>query len=159
MNVVQLTKLLKVMPEPVSLAGYAIRDYRGPADIDIWLDIRQQAFRNELPPSRQWSRADFEAEMLCRDRSLPARIWFAEHEATFEAVGTVTLAMREIDSGVRPVVHWLAVVPKWRRLGIARLLMAHLERYCWDQEMTSIGLETHKGWRAAVSLYEALGYR
>lgn len=159
MNVLQLTKTLTSAPDAISLSGYIVRDYRGAEDIDSWLDIRQQAFRNEQPGARHWSRAEFEAEMLSGGGFAPTCIWFAEQEVSSQPVGTVSLARRRGDGGVHPVVHWLAVVPKWRRLGIGRLLMAHLERYCWDHRMTDIGVETHKGWCAAVQLYGALGYR
>jgi GNAT superfamily N-acetyltransferase len=59
----------------------------------------------------------------------------------------------------RPFVHWLAVVPPWRRLGLARLLMTHLEDVCWQQGYRKIHLETHAHWDAAVQFYHALGFR
>jgi GNAT superfamily N-acetyltransferase len=75
------------------------------------------------------------------------------------AIGTVALADRGSGAHALPAVHWLAVLPPWRRRGVARLLMATLEHRCWKQGHDEIFLETHEGWTAARQLYEVLGYR
>ena len=61
--------------------------------------------------------------------------------------------------GARPVVHWLAVLPGWRRRGIGRLLLSRLHQDCWDAGYRQVWLETHAAWQAAVRLYRELGYR
>ncbi|MEK6248241.1 MAG: GNAT family N-acetyltransferase, partial [Planctomycetales bacterium] len=150
MNVQQLTKTLTEFSGPLEVDDLVVRNFNGPADIDLWIDIQQQAFESARPAARPWSRADFTKNMLKQSWWSPQRMWFAEEVNTSAAIGTVTLAMRSGKSGVLPVVHWLAVAPRWRRLGIARLLLSHLEATCWDQDLREIRLETHNGWQKAA---------
>ena len=56
------------------------------------------------------------------------------------------------------MVHWLLVDPRWRRRGIGRLLMSHLELAAWDDGWREMQLETHAGWAAAVAFYQSMGY-
>ena len=84
-------------------------------------------------------------------------MWFAESRG--EAIGTVTLAERGSGAAAKPVVHWLAVLPRWRRRGVGRLLMSVLHRTVWDAGQREILLETHADWTAAAKFYESLGYR
>jgi putative acetyltransferase len=51
------------------------------------------------------------------------------------------------------------VHPRWRRQGLGRHLMAHLETTAWDAGFREIWLETHTAWEAAVKLYQSLGYQ
>jgi ribosomal protein S18 acetylase RimI-like enzyme len=55
-------------------------------------------------------------------------------------------------------VHWLIVRSNWRRHGVGRLLMAHLETAAWDAGYREVWLETHVAWEAAVKFYRSLGY-
>ena len=71
----------------------------------------------------------------------------------------MTLALRGADEAARPVVHWLAVLPAWRRRGIGRLLMSVLEARAWELGYREVWLETHAAWEEAVRFYRALGYR
>ena len=91
------------------------------------------------------------------------RTWLAEtaseNEAPARLVGAVTLAMRGTGEAAVPVVHWLIVLPGWRRRGVGRMLMAALEVECWDHGFRQVRLETHARWRRAVRFYERLGYR
>jgi GNAT superfamily N-acetyltransferase len=84
-------------------------------------------------------------------------MWFAE-EPLAGPVGTVALALRQSAEGTVPVVHWLCVLPTWRRRGIGRLLMTNLEQAAWDEGYRQVALETHESWRAAAALYDSLGY-
>jgi len=89
-------------------------------------------------------------------------MWFAEPIGLLgkerQPVGTVTLAMRGEREQAKPVVHWLAVLPRWRRRGIAQLLMNTLEAACWDAGYRQIWLETHTAWSAAAQFYAKYGY-
>ena len=73
-------------------------------------------------------------------------------------VGTVALAAQTAASTLA-AVHWLAVLPAWRRRGVARQLMAALEERAWELGHREIFLETHAGWTAAQGFYESLGYQ
>ncbi|HJT34736.1 MAG TPA: GNAT family N-acetyltransferase [Pirellulales bacterium] len=128
-------------------------------DIEIWLELRRRTFERELPAIRAWSRDDFQAEFMAKPWWSPERLWFAEaalsDNQVASAIGAVALAMR---AGDQPVIHWLMVLPEWRRRGVGRLLLNALEVACWDAGYRRIGLETHAAWSSAVEFYRAMGY-
>ncbi len=149
-------------PEIAEVPGIAVRHFHAPRDIDLWLEIRHRAFARERLGVRRWDRADFEKEFLSKHWWRPDRMWIAETTGRLvrrrEAVGTVTLALRGEGEQPKPVVHWLAVLPRWRRRGIARLLMTTLEAACWEVGYRQIWLETHTAWSAAAQFYAKHGY-
>ena len=159
-SVLQLVHRLESRPTLCEPLGVQLRNYIGDRDINTWLEIRDQAFARERLGVRRWSSSDFQSEFLDKSWWNPGRMWFAEAETSSGrvAVGTVTMAVRGDHFEGLPVVHWLAVVPRWRRKGIARLLVATLEAECWDQGHREVWLETHAQWRAAAKFYEAMGY-
>jgi GNAT superfamily N-acetyltransferase len=136
-----------------------VRPPRIPDDVTTWLALRERAMAVEAPSARSWTAGDFHAEMTGKPWWRADRMWIAcRHEAPREIVGTVTLAIREGRTGRVPVVHWLLVDPAWRRRGLGRLLMSHLERAVWDDGGREVQLETHAGWTAAVAFYHSMGY-
>ena len=155
--VVQLWKNLDREPRVLEMDGVQVRVFGQPQDMERWLHIREQAFATVRPAVRKWTESDFCAEISNRWWWSPERTGFAEvhHDPRPRVVGTVTLAIRR--KGL-PVVHWLAVIPAARRQGVARLLMAHLEKACWDQGYRQIALESEVGWKAAIACYQSLGY-
>lgn len=161
-SILHLWRTLEVRPELHQPASIHLRTYRGPEDIDIWLELRHRAFAREKLGVRKWEREDFEREFLAKSWWLPDRMWFAEAPDLLVGIptpiGSVTLADRGTGPTAQPVVHWLTVLPTWRRKGVGRLLMSTLETYCWDHGQRRIGLETHTSWQAASQFYEALGY-
>lgn len=152
-----MRRLLAGPPPLVHPAGVGVRTYRGRADIATWLDLRHRAFARSRLGVRQWAEGDFEQEFLTKSWWLPEHLWFAESGS--QAVGTVTLAMRGDGEAARPVVHWLAVLPAWRRRGIGRHLMSVLESRAWQLGYREVWLETHAAWDGAVRLYQAMGYQ
>lgn len=163
-NVLHLYRTLTEPPEIPRLPGVELRHFQGPNDVPVWLDIRHRAFAREKVGVRQWTAADFKAEFLAKPWWSPERMWFAEgaggpaNSTAPTAIGTITLAFRSAGVEAQPVIHWLAVSPAWRRRGVARLLLAMLEKTCWDAGYREVGLETHAGWTAAVRFYEQAGY-
>jgi GNAT superfamily N-acetyltransferase len=160
--VLELRCSLDRRPDLPRAAGVTLRTFGGDDDIDRWLNLRHRAFAREKLGVRHWERSDFETEFRAKSWWNPAHVWFVETvESLAEpvTVGTVTLAFRGNDPGARPVVHWLAVLPGWRRRGVGRLLMARLHQACWDLGYRDVWVETHVQWAAAVRLYESLGYR
>jgi ribosomal protein S18 acetylase RimI-like enzyme len=158
MSVLQLAKRIDSPPAIPAVENIRVRNYRGAEDIDAWLDLRHRAFARLKVGVRRWERADFAREFLAKPWWSPGRLWFAESllaEDGCRPVGTVALAQR---AAGMPAVHWLAVDPRWRRRGIARLLMAHLEASCWDSGQRQLWLETHSSWEAANALYRSLGF-
>ncbi|HEX4128456.1 MAG TPA: GNAT family N-acetyltransferase [Pirellulales bacterium] len=154
----QLRLVLEAEPPRFDLPGFTLRHYRGPDDIDRWLELRQRAFARQRVGVGTWSRADFERELLMKPWWRPERVWFAEPRGESSPVGMVTLAERGRGTAAVPVVHWLALLPTWRRRGIGRLLMNAVHRAVWNAGGREIRLETHSAWTAAGKLYEALGY-
>ncbi len=75
--------------------------------------------------------------------------------ASGEIVGYGGIAV----SGESADIHTVAVVEKFRRQGIARRLMARLERWAKDQGASEFLLEMRVGNTEARPLYESLGYR
>jgi GNAT superfamily N-acetyltransferase len=128
-----------------------------PDDIASWLVLRCRAMADEMPRVRPWSEVDFRVEMTGKSWWTPSCTWLAT-SGDKSVVGAATLAMREGATGAVPVVHWLLVEPVWRRRGIARLLMFHLEQAAWDAGWRELQLETHAGWSAAVAFYQSIGY-
>jgi GNAT superfamily N-acetyltransferase len=171
-SVLQLRRDITSRPEICSIGEINVRHYQGDTDVPAWLALRHQAFARQRIGVRQWTEGDFHAEFTGRWWWQPERMWLAEilendsigavGQAKHQLIATATLAMRgEADQTqqARPVVHWLVVHPRWRRRGIARLLMAHLEAAAWDAGYREIWLETHAAWEAAVKFYQSLGYR
>ncbi len=163
-NVLHLYRTLLAPPELPRLPGVALRHFAGSQDVPVWLELRHRAFAREKVGIRQWQPADFEAEFLSKPWWSPERLWFAEADGLLPSllspspVGTITLAFRGSGAEAQPVIHWLAVLPSWRRRGVARLLLAALEKSCWDAGYREVGLETHARWTAAVRFYEQAGY-
>ncbi|NIP87228.1 MAG: GNAT family N-acetyltransferase [Planctomycetales bacterium] len=157
-RVLQMSKTLVARPAIPADPEVVVRTYAGPQDIAPWLEIREQAFASERPAVRPWTVADFTREVLAQPWWSPAGLWLAEDVQEGRAVGTVIRAWRGRRGQRRPVVHWLAVLPAWRRRGLGRRLLAHLEDACWQEGHRQIQLETHAHWRAAVGAYRALGF-
>ncbi len=152
--VVQMRRKLTSPPVVPVVAGLRIRHYGGPADIQRWLQLRAQSFAGQLPAVRPWTDRDFESEFLAKPWWRSSQMWFADAEGARESVGSIALALR---SG-KPAIHWLMVLPEWRRLGVGCLLLAELEQLCWRKGMRKVLLETHDNWLAALSFYEKRGY-
>ncbi len=157
-HVLQLTKILREPPSPSAAHGIAIRNFEGAHDITDWLGLRSRAFAREAMGVRAWTEADFQAELLDKPWWSSDRFWVAEisDAQARRFVGAVALAER---APGRPAVHWLMVEPTVRRRGIGRLLMEHLEAWCWNRSYRQIWLETHTAWHKAAQFYESLGYR
>ena len=159
--VMQLTRKLIERPAPPALDTVRLRPFQGRSDIEIWLDLRRRAFARQKLGVRDWDAGDFQREFLDKIWWRPDAMWFAETQPLLiptTPIGTVTLARRGDLPHAKPVVHWLAVLPSYRRRGIGRLLLATLEAAVWDAGGRQVWLETHGQWAEAVQLYKVLGY-
>jgi GNAT superfamily N-acetyltransferase len=158
--IVQRKRVLLTRPTEVCIAGIGLRNFVGEADMDHWLMLRERAFARQKVGVGRWTRADFRREFLEKPWWRPDWMWFAEVEERnrTQTIGTVTMALRRGATTTVPVVHWLCVLPSWRRRGVARLLMSTLEVAAWDADYRQVALETHEAWREAAALYDAMGY-
>jgi GNAT superfamily N-acetyltransferase len=158
-TVIHLRKQLQRPPVAAALPGIVVRKMSAPGDISAWLALRDRAMARQIPGVRSWTTDDFRAEMTAKPWWREGRMWLAfGNEPPGPLVGSVTLAIREGAAHSVPVVHWLLVDPAWRRRGVARLLMSHLESAAWNDGWREVQLETHSGWSAAVALYHSMGY-
>jgi GNAT superfamily N-acetyltransferase len=145
-------------PDAADVPGFSVRNISIPDDIAAWLALRNRAMVDQIPRARPWSEADFCSEMQSKTWWRADRTWLATAVETALLVGAVTLALREGSVSTIPVVHWLFVDPAWRRRGIGRLLISHLELAAWNDGWREIELETHAGWTPAVAFYQSIGY-
>ncbi len=155
-------KRLAARPELFDVDGVRVRGFSGEPDIDGWLALRQRAFARARLGVREWTIDEFRHELSDRWWWDSERLWIAEplDPAGRSPLGAIACAQRgtPAEAGL-PAVHWLMVDPGARRHGIGRLLLAVLERYCWDRGHREVCLETHVAWTAAVALYRATGYQ
>jgi GNAT superfamily N-acetyltransferase len=157
-----MTKQLAQQPILPELPGIRLRNYAGPQDVETWLDVRRRSFARQKVSISDWDASDFEREFLSKPWWQPEAMWLAEARPLLmppKVVGTVTLARRGETPLDKPVVHWLCVVPSYRRRGIGRLLLSTVESAVWEAGQRQIWLETHSAWSEALRLYETLGYR
>jgi GNAT superfamily N-acetyltransferase len=161
MPIVQRMRTLQSMPSVSTVRAAIVRPYRCHEDIDHWLSLRNSAFAGESIGGRPWDRSDFGREFLQQPWWRPEWMWFAFPSIDGPAaslVGTVTLAVRQTPAGLRPAVHWLCVLPEWRRRGVGSFLMATLERAAWNAGHRQIWLETHSNWKDAAAFYDRRDY-
>jgi GNAT superfamily N-acetyltransferase len=160
-TVLQLTRTLYARPEVRLPDGMRLRTYASEADIERWLEVRHRAFARQRLGVRGWTRNDFHREFTTKPWWRPEHLWLMETAGAAEpqTIGAVALAFRGAAiAPLQPVVHWLAVLPQWRRRGIGRALMAALEQRAWDLGHRQVWLETHDAWQSAAELYRHLGY-
>lgn len=161
-SILHFRKHLPSPPVAAVVPGFHVRTLQVRADVPAWLKLRDRVMADERPAARRWSAADFQADMCSKPWWRPDRSWVVvPDDATSEPVsfcGAVTLALREGTTQTVPVVHWLMVDPDFRRRGIAKMLISHLECAACDDGWREVQLETHAGWSAAVAFYQSIGY-
>ena len=182
-SVLHFRRQLDRPPAAVDVPDICVRNMKVPEDVASWLDLRDRAMADQSPRARSWNEHDFRSEMQAKSWWRCDHTWLAlagelrspdaavvpQNPATRRSpanvatnvprlIGSITLAMREGPARTAPVVHWLLVDPAFRRRGIARLLMQHLEQTAWNEGWREIELETHAGWTAAVAFYQSIGY-
>lgn len=161
--VINLRKPLTSKPAILSVSDIVVRHYRDKSDIDSWLHVRNAAFVGLKRGSRVWTHSDFRREFLSRWWWQPSRLWLAENRTTVarstQVIGVIGLAARGQSECHVPVVHWLAVDPAAQRVGVAALLLSHLEATVWNLGGKELYAQTHVAWQAAVAFYKKHGFQ
>ncbi len=141
-------------------AGILLRPFEESTDVAGWLRLREVAFAATLPGVGKWTEHDFAREMTGKSWWRPDHTWLAvEGKQRESMVGTVTSIVRSRKGVLVADVHWLMVHPTWRGRGIGRCLLEQLEQAMWNEGVARVRVETHRGWEAALHLYQRLGYR
>jgi putative acetyltransferase len=83
------------------------------------------------------------------------RLLFLVALADGEAIGCGAVRQLTLDVGE---IKRMYVRPAWRRRGIARMLLAELERHARNKGYVLLRLETASGQPEAIALYQSAGY-
>ena len=164
-KVLQLAKKLEKRPQLAKVEGITLRQFKGPEDIDLWLQTRLFTFADEFSPPKPWSKQDWQREFSRKPWWTDQRMWFAQVHPPLardsengKTIGSVTLGHRGKGINARPSIHWLMVVPEWRWHGAGRFLVTQIEQQAWDLGEREIVLDTLSEWAAAAAFYQKMGY-
>jgi mycothiol synthase len=153
----QMRRDLEGVPPVPETPGYRLRTYE-PGDDAHWTRLVRAAFATEEGSHGPGGVDPFHREFLAQSLWEPGRLFLAVREADGAVAGTTASWEYEIEGRRVGLIHWVAVDPAHRghRLGEALNLAAlhdmqargHREAY----------LHTDYRLRAAVRLYERLGF-
>ena len=123
--------------------------YRQPIALDIPV---LASYEKELFPYSPWSTAQFKEEFS----GIPTTRFMSVAEADNQIVGYCGVFLPA--PGVEADVLTVAVLPDFRRQGIAREFMRQIEEWAKDRGASALMLEVEKSNSAAIGLYKSLGY-
>ncbi len=123
--------------------------YRQPIALDIPV---LASYEKELFPYSPWSTAQFKEEFA----GIPTTRFMSVAEADNQVVGYCGVFLPA--PGVEADVLTVAVLPDFRRQGIAREFMRQIEEWAKDRGASALMLEVERSNSAAIGLYKSLGY-
>ena len=123
--------------------------YRQPIALDIPV---LASYEKELFPYSPWSTAQFKEEFA----GIPTTRFMSVAEADNQIVGYCGVFLPA--PGVEADVLTVAVLPDFRRQGIAREFMRQIEEWAKNRGASASMLEVEKSNSAAIGLYKSLGY-
>lgn len=129
------------------------------AEVD---DVHAEALPHVFRKTRSKAAATFRRGRLVRVGDEGSVVFVAEHAGTL--LGLVRVGVRQ--SPDLPImtprryafVHELVVAPGYRRRGVGRALMEHAHRWARERGLEQVEVVVYDVNRAAVALYERLGY-
>lgn len=83
----------------------------------------------------------------------------ADADGAVVGMGTAQLLISTAEGGVVALVEDLVIDPQWRRRGVGRKLMASLERWALDREVTRMQLLADRTNFSALDFYDRIGWR
>ena len=123
--------------------------YRQPTTLDLPV---LASFEKELFPYSPWSTSQFKEEFA----GIPTTRFMAIAESENKIVGYCGVFLPA--PGVEADILTVAVLPEYRRQGIAREFMRQIEEWAKERGASAMMLEVEKSNSAAIELYKKLGY-
>ena len=123
--------------------------YRQPIALDIPV---LASYEKELFPYSPWSTAQFKEEFA----GIPTTRFMSVAETDNQIIGYCGVFLPA--PGVEADVLTVAVLPDFRRQGIAREFMRQIEEWAKERGASALMLEVEKSNSAAIELYRSLGY-
>jgi len=123
--------------------------YRQPIALDIPV---LATYEKELFPYSPWSTSQFKEEFA----GIPTTRFMSVAEDGNTIIGYCGVFVPA--PGVEADILTVAVLPAYRRQGIAREFMRQIENYAIEREASALMLEVELSNEAALKLYESLGY-
>jgi ribosomal-protein-alanine N-acetyltransferase len=123
--------------------------YRQPIALDIPV---LATYEKELFPYSPWSTAQFKEEFA----GIPTTRFMSVAEDGNTIVGYCGVFVPA--PGIEADILTVAVLPAYRRQGIAKEFMRQIEAYALEREASAMMLEVELSNESAIKLYESLGY-
>lgn len=123
--------------------------YRQPIALDIPV---LATYEKELFPYSPWSTAQFKEEFA----GIPTTRFMSVAEDGNTIVGYCGVFVPA--PGIEADILTVAVLPAYRRQGIAKEFMRQIEAYAVEKEASAMMLEVELANESAIKLYELLGY-
>jgi ribosomal-protein-alanine N-acetyltransferase len=123
--------------------------YRQPIALDIPV---LATYEKELFPYSPWSTAQFKEEFA----GIPKTRFMSVAEDGNTIVGYCGVFVPA--PGIEADILTVAVLPDYRRQGIAKEFMRQIEAYAIEREASAMMLEVEISNESAIKLYESLGY-
>ena len=123
--------------------------YRQPIALDIPV---LATYEKELFPYSPWSTAQFIEEFA----GIPTTRYMSVAEDGNTIVGYCGVFVPA--PGIEADILTVAVLPAYRRQGIAKEFMRQIEAYAVEKEASAMMLEVELSNESAIKLYESLGY-
>ena len=123
--------------------------YRQPIALDIPV---LATYEKELFPYSPWSTSQFKEEFA----GIPTTRYMSVAESGNKIVGYCGVFLPA--PGVEADILTVAVLPDFRRQGIAREFMRQIEQWSKERGASAMMLEVEQSNSAAIELYKSLGY-
>jgi ribosomal-protein-alanine N-acetyltransferase len=123
--------------------------YRQPIALDIPV---LATYEKELFPYSPWSTSQFKEEFA----GIPTTRFMSVAEDGNTIVGYCGVFVPA--PGIEADILTVAVLPAYRRQGIAKEFMRQIEAYAVEREASAMMLEVELSNDSAIKLYESLGY-
>ena len=123
--------------------------YRQPIALDIPV---LASYEKLLFPYSPWNTAQFKEEFA----GIPATRFMSVAEAENKIIGYCGVFLPA--PGVEADILTVAVLPEYRRQGIAREFMRQIEEWSHERGASAMMLEVEQSNESAIELYKSLGY-